>query len=1401
MKNVKRKKKGFTLIELLATVTILGIITTSVFVSYNKYLANAKERYFKSQENTVTLSGKEYFTDYRSKLPKNIGEKTFVTIDSLYSKKYISRLKDYDGNICTSNDNNSNRVYSYKVADGIYLYYSEIDCNGYKTNADTKAPTIVFTPNKSVTNKNITVTMTVKDNVKAEYYSYDIIKNGAVIKHESAKAYTAPVTINLTEAGTYYIKAKAIDSSANVTEKTSGKYVIDRTPPDCTLIKFTSTNSSKPGTWQNKEVSLKITPHDDIDNWTFKNCFKQASNATSSICKVDGTNLIGAKTRQMKGAKSSIFKNNNYTDNGHIYGKVIAYDEAGNSCTINSSEYYVDSDPPVIKTKSITSKDSSHNILNVKIKMTITDRVDKTGNKIYYRLSNDNKTFSSWTETTGTVSTDWTLAGRLDGTSRTIYIQAKDELGNTTRTTINYTPYKECTTLISKSTTGSCSVQYGFGKAIVTTVFTDKYSNNKCKTTTSTTECCVNPKTTYGSWGGCSKTCGGGTQSRTVTVENCNHKITTSVENRACNTQDCCSDVTYKDGNSCTQTCGGGTKNQLAYSKFDGSRCPAKDKSSGGSSCNTQDCCKEVTYKDGNACTKSCGGGTKNQLAYSKYNNSKRCPAKDKNSGGSACNTQDCCSNITYKDGTSCSKSCGGGTKNRVAYSAYNNQRCSSQDQKSGGSTCNTQDCCSSLTYKDGAACTKSCGGGTKNLLAYSKYDGSRCPANDKSSGGNACNTQDCCEEVIYKDGSACTKSCGGGTKNQLAYSKYDNSKRCPAKDKNSGGSSCNNQDCCSNITYKDGTNCSKSCGGGTKNRVAYSAYNNQRCSGQDLSSGGSTCNTQDCCYAVTYKDGNACTKSCGSGTKNRLAYSKYNNARCSSKDLPSGGSACNTQDCCSAVTYKDGNACTKSCGGGTKNRLAYSKYNNTRCSSKDLPSGGSTCNTQDCCSSVHYKDGTSCTVSCGGGTFNKLAYSDFTNQRCSSKDQKSGGSACNTQSCCTGPKVTESSWSSCKVSGNTRVRTKTITTTYCDGTKKTETKTQDCCESVTYADGASCTASCGGGTKNRLAKSTIDGERCPAKDLPNGGSACNNHDCCGSVHYQDGSSCSASCGGGTKNRVAYSDYNNQRCLSKDQATGGASCNTQDCCSSVYYKDGTTCSKSCVGGTFNRFAYSNYNNQRCQGNDQSSGGAACNTNICCAQPNTTYGDWSSCSVKCGGGTRTRSKTVTKCDGSVVTSTQTGECNKKACPVKLADSAHICPEDQLKPTRKECTKKVDGKRVYNYNTLVITDVWVSGYKIRVKGYLRNNATTATFNAYQPNRVVCIADSNNVCVKELCQFSIATTGYAELGAKFCSFDSGAGATSTKSWAAGKYRVIVKNTSGDSDKWRFETTPYMVNLFEVK
>ena len=182
-----------------------------------------------------------------------------------------------------------------------------------------------------------------------------------------------------------------------------------------------------------------------------------------------------------------------------------------------------------------------------------------------------------------------------------------------------------------------------------------------------------------------------------------------------------------------------------------------------------------------------------------------------------------------------------------------------------------------------------------------------------------------------------------------------------------------------------------------------------------------------------------------------------------------------------------------------------------------------------------------------------------------------------------------------------------------------------------------------------------------------------------------------------------------------------------------------------------------------------------------------YSDWSSCSKLCGTGSQSRTNT---CD--LVTTGLTQSCNTHSCVSVsvLHSSYYICPEDQLKPSRDRC---VGGA----YNALVISSVSVNGTKVTVKGHLRNNATYVTWNASDPNRTVCIATSGNTCKKNLCSFNIGSQGYAGLGADFCSFNTTVD-VSGSTWSAGSYRVIVK--SGGSDKWRFQTTPYMVDLFKV-
>ena len=116
--------------------------------------------------------------------------------------------------------------------------------------------------------------MKITDNMNVDIYSYEVIKDGTVIKTEKDKKYSGPITITLTEEGSYIIKGHAKDDWGNTTDKTSEKYIIDKTAPDCSKIEIASTNNSIKEKWQNKDVKLRITPHIDIAKWNFSKCFK-----------------------------------------------------------------------------------------------------------------------------------------------------------------------------------------------------------------------------------------------------------------------------------------------------------------------------------------------------------------------------------------------------------------------------------------------------------------------------------------------------------------------------------------------------------------------------------------------------------------------------------------------------------------------------------------------------------------------------------------------------------------------------------------------------------------------------------------------------------------------------------------------------------------------------------------------------------------------------------------------------------------------------------------------------------------------------------------------------------------------------------------------------------------------
>ncbi len=126
-------KKGFTLIELLVTIIILGILVSAVLVSANKLITASNKEYYNTSEKMMILASKDYFADYRSYLPKEIGKNTRVLLSALVLEDYIDMIKDVNGNDC---DDKKSYVEVEKTSNSEYLYKAHLVCD--KSNYETE---------------------------------------------------------------------------------------------------------------------------------------------------------------------------------------------------------------------------------------------------------------------------------------------------------------------------------------------------------------------------------------------------------------------------------------------------------------------------------------------------------------------------------------------------------------------------------------------------------------------------------------------------------------------------------------------------------------------------------------------------------------------------------------------------------------------------------------------------------------------------------------------------------------------------------------------------------------------------------------------------------------------------------------------------------------------------------------------------------------------------------------------------------------------------------------------------------------------------------------------------------------------------------------------------------------
>ena len=403
---MSKSKYGFTMVELLVTIVILGLLFTLGYFSVTAILNRANDSYYASQEDMIVLAGRDYFADYRSELPKEIGETNFVTLKTLIDEGYIDPVKDRNDNDCNYE---GSIVIAQKITNDEYQYYVTLLCDNdnYETTEDDANPVIKFSPNRKSSTEAITVKMEVTDNKGVASYRYVIIKEGETYYDSDYQLYNGEVTINLTEKGLYTIIGYAIDTSGNRGDGESGKYSIYE-GIDCANVEFSG--STKEQTWTNKDIGVDITV--PSNTYRFEVSIRKNGGEYTVV-----DNYLGS-------VKPSLTIN----EEGKTQIKVTAYDAEGNSCVAVSKEYYIDKTKPScnIEFKGTIGDNGWYKEKNVTVSLNGSDNLNlaKSGLTTSSSVTYNGTTSASQGNTSGTTWYGYVLdgAGNANSCSATLKV-------------------------------------------------------------------------------------------------------------------------------------------------------------------------------------------------------------------------------------------------------------------------------------------------------------------------------------------------------------------------------------------------------------------------------------------------------------------------------------------------------------------------------------------------------------------------------------------------------------------------------------------------------------------------------------------------------------------------------------------------------------------------------------------------------------------------------------------------------------------------------------------------------------------------------------------------------------------------------------------------------------------
>jgi hypothetical protein len=787
----------------------------------------------------------------------------------------------------------------------------------------------------------------------------------------------------------------------------------------------------------------------------------------------------------------------------------------------------------------------------------------------------------------------------------------------------------------------------------------------------------------WAAWGACEVTCGHGYQTRTrrVLVAAQHGGADCGATSEACVCADIprncpldCEVSSWFDWNACDRSCHGKQtrwRSVLANVAFGGVACPAMSevrKCNEDTAC-PEDCVVEPPTNWG-ACSRTCGIGHETRqikIVSPPRNGGKSCPTSLHH------------------------KSMGRYFPYEIAQTRDCNQ-----------GPCGVQ-CQVSSWGAWGSACSSSCGTGvrsrSRSVINHGEFVGA-CPVLTML---QSCSTTPCpvdCAVGTWGGWTPCAVTCGGAVRSRwrsITRAAQSTGQRCPPlRENQSCGTAPCPVDCL--VNWGHWGMCTNTCGDGVETRARLLTQPTN--GGAACPAGDNTqqrqCNHGVCgareCRVSNWGAWSSCSATCGGGTRHRqrgtvgVQWEKSGVAPCPElNDFEE----CNAQTCpqdCVVTAWSAHSACSATCGIGQQRRTRVVLHAPAR-GGAGCPAlaDSKACNAAMCpvdCNLGSWSGWTACHTQCGGGTQERA--------RSALRDAAHGGKACaskratrecNTAGCPIGCHVSEwGTWGvcshACGTGAHTRKRTVTIKPAHngaaCPALEESETCNTDACARDCVVSGwwpwTPCTAKCGGGTWTRtrtvVNHPAHEGLTCPP--LTETGQ-CNKHNCpvdCKVSAWSQWDTCTKTCGHGhhtrRRNQLQSEAYGGLPCPSFFETRG---CNFGGCpvdCVLSPWAKWAACSRSCGGGERTRgrsvFQEANAGGKGCATLHET---VACNEVPC--HLDCVVSDWSAwgeCSKPCAGGVQTRSRSVTAVPGKVCSDhshpvLQSQPCNMAVCTLPCA----------------------------------------------------------------------------------------------------------------------------------------------------